>query len=88
MGAGNGLWRIGADGTPQLRSDGSEEHHLGGRAGAPVWSPDSQALVFTQAPAGAGAFDAARVRRAQVGQWQPHALPGGAQVVQWFPPAP
>jgi Tol biopolymer transport system component len=73
-----------------LRADGSEEHYLGYLASAPVWSPDSQALVFTQLPDHSSAFDAAQVKRVQVGQWQPVTLtlPGGAQVEQWVTPRP
>jgi hypothetical protein len=73
-----------------LRTDGSEEHHLGGLASAPAWSPDSQSLVFTQLPDHTSAFDASRVMHVRVGEWQPQALelPGGAQVEQWMAPIP
>lgn len=70
-----------------LRADGGEEHYLGGLASAPVFSPDSQSLVFTQLPDEAGAFDAAQVMQVRVGEWTAAALdlPGGAQVEQWVP---
>jgi hypothetical protein len=73
-----------------LRADGSAEQYLGGRASSPAWSPDGQSLVFSQLPDSSSAFDAGRVQRVRVGEWQAETLdlPGGAQVEQWFAPIP
>jgi hypothetical protein len=67
-----------------LSSDGAQEIPLGNGV-APVWSPDSRFIAFSQTPSGASSYLGDRVFLAEVGTWQPIqlSLEAGAKVVGW-----